>query len=108
MQPLEVCSLQKSSFEFCAESPATFYLFHVTDETGTFFICPAKSDFIISLQIFLYAVCIFFCTLNNFYSMKNMMSVVIGVYKLGQECLIIDIVWKILFKYSKTFPFKAA
>ena len=35
-------------------------------------------------------------------------SVVIGVYKFGQEFFIIGIFWNFLYKYLKTIPAKAA
>ena len=38
--------------------------------------------------------------------MQKIMSVLIGVYKFGQEFFIIGIFWKILYKYMKTIPAK--
>ena len=40
--------------------------------------------------------------------MQKIMSVVIGVYKFGQEFFIIGIFWNILYKYKKEIPAKAA
>ena len=40
--------------------------------------------------------------------MQKIMTVVIGVYKFGQEFFIIDIFWNILYKYPKKIPAKAA
>jgi hypothetical protein len=40
--------------------------------------------------------------------MRKMMSVIIDVYKFGQEIITIGIFWKFLYKYQKTIPVKAA
>ena len=40
--------------------------------------------------------------------MQKIMSVVIGVYKFGQEFFKIGIFWNILYKYQKLIPTKAA
>ena len=40
--------------------------------------------------------------------MQKIMSVVIGVYKIGQEFFMIGIFWNILNKYQKQIPAKAA
>ena len=40
--------------------------------------------------------------------MQKDLSVVIGVYKFGQEFFIIGIFWNILYKYQKKNPAKAA
>ena len=40
--------------------------------------------------------------------MQKMFCVVIDVYKFGQKVFTIGIFWKILYKYLKTIPVKAA
>ena len=40
--------------------------------------------------------------------MQKIMSVVIAVYKFGQEFFIIGIFWNILYKYQNESPAKAA
>ena len=51
---------------------------------------------------------VIFCLLKNYHPIQKMMSVVIDVYKFGQEIFIIGIFWKFLYKYLKTIPVKAA
>ena len=46
--------------------------------------------------------------MKNYHPMQKAMSVVIGVYKFGQEFFIIGIFWNILYKYQKKVPAKAA
>ena len=46
--------------------------------------------------------------MKNYHPMQKAMSVVIGVYKFGQEFFIIGIFWNILYKYKKHFLAKPA
>ena len=53
-------------------------------------------------------VAVIFSILNNYHPLQKMRSVVIGVYKFGQEFLIIGILLNFLYKYFIKIPVEAA
>ena len=67
----------------------------------TLFICPAKKYFFAWLQIFLNTGWDFLNP-KELASNAKKKSVVIVVYKFGQEFFIIGIFWKFLYKYIRT------
>ena len=71
------------------------------------FYLPCKNDFSIRLQIFLHAGWIF-CLPKNYNPMQKMMSVVIDVYKFGQEIFSIGTFWYFLYNDLNRIPVIAA
>ena len=57
---------------------------------------------------YFFMLAVIFCLLKNYHPMQKMMSVVIDVYRFGQEIFTIGIFWKCLYKSQKTIPVKAA
>ena len=96
---LLLCSIHvvvKIWYQFCNKLYSK-----VRRRTWALFIYPTKSYFFIRLQIFLHAGCNFLPS-EELPPHAKMMSLVIDIYKFGQEIFTIGIFWIFLYEYIKT------
>ena len=74
---------------------------HIAVRKQSPFYIPCKKWFFSSGCKYFLMLAVIFCLLKNYHPIQNMMSVVIDVYKFGQEIFIIGIFWKFLYQFLK-------